>query len=115
MSLDATKLFRLYVTDYIANTDGVTRSSLGKKAGFSDSYLRSMLKTGSQSPKLDTAEKIANAMGVSLVDIISPEVSGDSTQQLLSFFTRLDDRGRVRVLAGMKAEIEHLSSEKGTE
>lgn len=108
MAPTATDLFRLRLEQYLADHPEVRPATLGAKAGKSKDYIRKLLDIPSQSPTLDTAEKIARQMGTTLVDMICPPSGLDVATEMVRLFDQLDARGRARALAAMRADLAEI-------
>lgn len=106
----ATQLFRMRLSRFLAENPDVRPSPLGVAAGQSDSYVRRLLTNPDQSPKLETAERIAQQIGMTLVEMISEPSAEELRNEFTSLFSRLDDQGKRRALASIRADIEHLEA-----
>lgn len=67
-----------------------------------------LLNNPDQSPTLDTAEKIAVEIGTTLSAMIAPPTDDQMRAELISGFSRLDDRGRAQVLALIRADLSQI-------
>lgn len=71
MTSKATQMFKLNLKRYLERNPDVGPSPLGKKAGRSDSYIRTLFNNADQSPTIDTAELIAKEIGMDLRQMLT--------------------------------------------
>ena len=73
------KSFTERLRDVINNDPALNPTNLALKAGLDKTSIRQMLSKGA-SPRVDTAEKICEALGTTLVEFMAPSV-GDWTKE----------------------------------
>lgn len=82
----------------------LTASGLATKAGLSNATIRKLLHGKSQSPRIDTAMRICQALGTTLEEFMGLEVD-PSRQEILSLYAQLSDDERRMLLAAAKGLV----------
>ena len=88
---------------------GLTPAGLSKRAGLADSAIRLMFKRGNQSPSIQTAERICNAMGTTLVEFMS-NASTPAEREIVRLVSQLPDHLRQKLLGYGQALLESEGS-----
>lgn len=104
MTSEATKMFKLNLMRHLEQNPDVDPSPLGKKAGRSDSYIRTLLKNDDQSPRIDTAELIAKEIGMELHQMLTDPKDWDPVDEFSKLFRGLSQRDREWILAMMTTD-----------
>ena len=93
------------VVDYYLKELGITQSELARKMGTGRQTLNSIIKGNRRGPRLDTAIAIADALGVSLqemIDMMAVDCTGP-TYQRAEDDSNGGTRGRGRIAPNGKA------------
>lgn len=86
---------------------GMTQTELAARIGLGQSAV-SMLLSGQRNPRMDTLKAIADAMGVSVAELVSEDhrfVDDPEKKALLDLWDRIDADQRATVLAMIEAAL----------
>ena len=82
---------------------GLDAATLSKMAGLNPRAVKDIEEGRSQSPKLQTAVAIADALGVDLSDLLSPEPRNHLAKELADFLSQYDEEDQLRLLSAFRA------------
>ena len=76
--------------------------TLGEHAGVNDKYIQSV-ETARQSPTLDIVEKIAEGLGVRVVELFSEELPATTRERAAKLLDQVDDDDLRRIVTVLQA------------
>ena len=82
---------------------GINAAELARRAKMNSTGVYDILKRKSNNPRLDTLAKLAEALDVSLVEIISQPSDDEMRSQVLSVYEKLPEVERQRLLQTAQA------------
>lgn len=100
--------------------NGMTKATLAKEAGIPYTTLDSMLKRETDTARLASVIRMANALGVTVEELVLDEESEKSKlsreeERILELYSLLDSRGRDTVLSLLKTEADNSRSKSSAE
>lgn len=82
---------------------GMSMVELSRLAGVNDTAVFDILRQRTRSPKLETVQKIATALGVTVTELLSNNQRTAAERKILSAFALLSEDDRRRLLATAEA------------
>lgn len=82
---------------------GINASELARKAHINPTGVYDILSGKSRSPRLDTIGKLAGALGMPVMDLLSDREAGDQRAEIARLFAQLDPQERRRLLVTARA------------
>ncbi|MBT9385501.1 helix-turn-helix transcriptional regulator [Pseudooceanicola sp. CBS1P-1] len=81
----------------------LSMAQLSRKAGTNDTAVYDILKQRTRSPKLDTIAKLADALEVRVIDLLTSGDRSAAEQEILAIFERLSPQDQQRLLLTARA------------
>lgn len=81
---------------------GMSMAALSRSAGTNDTAVYDILKKRTRSPKLDTIAKIAKALDVTVIELLTTGNRKDAEREILAAFSKLSVEDQEKLLATAK-------------
>lgn len=82
---------------------GMSMAALSRSAGTNDTAVYDILKKRTRSPKLDTIAKIAKALNVTVIDLLTTGDRQAAEREILAAFAQLSPGDQEKLLATARA------------
>ena len=88
---------------HLLDTKEISMNELSRRSGLGQTGIADIMSGKSRSPRLDTLEKIAEALDTTVIDLLLDSQRGKAEQDILSAFSQLPEHDQERLLQTAQA------------
>lgn len=88
---------------YFLEHKNISMNELSRRAGISQTGVFDIINARARSPRLETLEKLAEALETTVADLLQDHRRGDAEREMLSAFSQLPEQDQERLLQTAQA------------